>query len=112
MTSAGSLLRAARRRSRLTQAAVAERLGTTQAAIAQLERPRANPTVETLERVLRAAGHRLELSAAPRAASIDESLLARTLALTPAERVRAFEAAYAGARSLAIAAARARARLA
>lgn len=112
MTLAGETIRAARRHAALTQAELAERLGTSQAAVAQLEGPSANPTIATLQRALAAAGHRLDLIARPVAASIDESLVARQLAMSPEERVHTFELTYASARELARAAARARGELA
>ena len=64
MLEAATLLREARYAAGLTQAALAERLDVSQAAIAKLERQGANPTVDTLDNVLSATGHRLELSAA------------------------------------------------
>lgn len=84
----------ARLAARLTQAELARRLGSTQSAIAQLERPGANPTVERLEAVLRASGRRLELTSVPHRSSVDETLLARNLRMTPAERLAAFETAH------------------
>jgi transcriptional regulator with XRE-family HTH domain len=65
MPEAATLLREARYAAGLTQASLAERLDVSQAAIAKLERKGANPTVETLDNVLRATGHRLQLSAVP-----------------------------------------------
>ncbi len=65
MSQAATLLREARYAAGLTQAALAERLDISQAAIAKLERQGANPTMETLDNVLSATGHRLELRAAP-----------------------------------------------
>jgi transcriptional regulator with XRE-family HTH domain len=62
---ADALIRAARAEAKLTQAQLARRLGTSQPAIVKLERPGANPTVRTLDRMLRATGHRLELGARP-----------------------------------------------
>ena len=50
------LIRDARRAAGLTQAELAARLGISQSAIAKLEREGSNPTVETLDRVLRAHG--------------------------------------------------------
>jgi transcriptional regulator with XRE-family HTH domain len=90
---ASELLRAARRAAGLTQAELARALGSTQAAVARLERTGANPTIETLERALQATGHRLELGASPRKSSVDETLIARQLRLTPAERLGGFQAA-------------------
>ncbi len=63
MPEAAKLLREARHAAGLTQTELAERLDVSQAAIAKLERQGANPTVETLENVLWATGHRLVLSA-------------------------------------------------
>lgn len=74
MPQAATLLREARYAAGLTQAALADRLDVSQAAIAKLERQGANPTVDTLDNVLRATGHRLELSATPaRRLDADES---------------------------------------
>jgi len=83
------LIREARRKSGLTQAELAARAGVTQPVIARLERGGGNPTFETLERVLHAAGHRLELRAVEQGlVTVDESLIRQQLALSPAERVR------------------------
>jgi ribosome-binding protein aMBF1 (putative translation factor) len=51
----------ARARAALTQAQVAERMGTTQAVIARLESGRAKPSTRTLERFARATGMRLRI---------------------------------------------------
>jgi transcriptional regulator with XRE-family HTH domain len=83
------LIREARRKAGLTQAELAARAGVTQPVVARLERGGGNPTFETLERVLHAAGHRLELRAVEQGlVTVDESLIRRQLALSPAERVR------------------------
>ena len=73
MPDAATLLRQVRSAAGLTQAALAERLDVSQAAIAKLERKGANPTVETLDNVLWATGHRLVLSATPARPDADES---------------------------------------
>jgi transcriptional regulator with XRE-family HTH domain len=52
-------LRAARTRGGLTQAALAERVGTSQATISAYENGRKQPSVETLARLLAATGSRL-----------------------------------------------------
>jgi transcriptional regulator with XRE-family HTH domain len=88
------LIRVTRRDAGLTQAQLAARLGTTQAAVARLERPGTNPTVATLDRALRAAGSQLELVAARQRPDVDEAQLAAHLRLTPAERVAAHDRAY------------------
>lgn len=91
--SPSTLVLQARRKAGLTQAQLAARAGTTQPIIARLERGDANPTFETLERVLHAAGHRLELAAVEQGlVTVDESLIRQQLALTPAERVRELDA--------------------
>jgi transcriptional regulator with XRE-family HTH domain len=104
MATAPQLLRAARRDAGLTQADVAARLGTSQPAIAKLERAGANPTLGTLERALGATGHRLALVRS----TVDESLVRRQLELPPAERIRQLEHQAAQARMLVLAGARAR----
>jgi transcriptional regulator with XRE-family HTH domain len=53
------ILRAARKRARLTQADLAGRTGTSQATISAYERGRKQPSVETLSRLLAATGARL-----------------------------------------------------
>jgi transcriptional regulator with XRE-family HTH domain len=87
-------LRAARRSASLTQTGLADLLGKSQATVASLERPGANPTVSTLDRALRGTGHRLELRAVPYKPNVDETLIARNLRLSPAERLAAFETAH------------------
>jgi transcriptional regulator with XRE-family HTH domain len=103
MSDSTCLLRDARRRAGLTQADLAERLGVSQAAVARLESPRANPTVDTLDAALWATGHRLTLDATPRRPGVDESLIRRQLELTPVERIRGIESMYAQMQTLAAA---------
>ncbi len=100
MASADVLVRQARAAAGLTQVELAERAGTTQSAIARLERPGANPRIDTLERVMAATSHRLELSRVPTPSSIDESQILERLRLTPAERLQAFERSYANMQQL------------
>jgi len=59
---AGVLLVQVRREAGLTQAELARRAGTSQAMVARYETGAASPTVRTLARLLRAAGHELKLS--------------------------------------------------
>jgi transcriptional regulator with XRE-family HTH domain len=108
---ADALVRRARTEAKLTQAELARRLGTSQPAIVKLERRGANPTVRTLDRVLRATGHRLELDAPSWSPGIDESLIRQQLALPPAERLRQLERQSAELRRLMIAGARSRGEL-
>jgi transcriptional regulator with XRE-family HTH domain len=89
------LLRTARRNAKLTQAELANRLGTTQPVVARLERLDANPTLSTLERALDAAGYELELRAVPKQRGrVDESQLRERLRWSPAERLAAHGAAH------------------
>jgi len=109
----------ARRAAGLTQAELAERLGVSQSAIAKLEREGCNPTVETLDRTLRAAGFRLQLIAPAWSTatgepgpSIDESLIRQALERSPAERIKSVERMQTEMCRLQIAAARSRERAA
>ncbi len=97
---AATLIRRSRQRAGITQAELARRLGTTQSAVARLERAGSNPRIETVERALLAAGHLLSLSSKKPKPGIDESLIARQLRLTPEERLRSFEASYRDVRKL------------
>ena len=58
-------LKRARAAAGLTQAQLAKRVGISQPAIAALEHPDSNPTLETLEKVARALGARVEVSIEP-----------------------------------------------
>lgn len=62
-----SALIEARGRAGLTQAEVAQRIGTTQAAIARLESGRVKPSTRTLERFAQATGTRLRIRFEPEA---------------------------------------------
>ncbi|MGH2830245.1 MAG: helix-turn-helix transcriptional regulator [Actinomycetota bacterium] len=56
-----ALIREARRRARLSQAALARRVGTSQSAIARYERARSMPDLPTLHRIVEACGLELRL---------------------------------------------------
>jgi transcriptional regulator with XRE-family HTH domain len=89
----GRVLKAARRRARMTQRELAEASGIPQPSIARIESGASIPRVDTLERLLRASGR--ELDSAPRLGSdVDRSQIRALLALTPEQRGRA--AAVAG----------------
>ncbi len=66
---AASLLRSARIRAGLSQRGLAEAARTSQSAVAAIESGRKQPTVATLERLLRAAGTEL-VPAAPEQAAL------------------------------------------
>jgi transcriptional regulator with XRE-family HTH domain len=83
---ASQLIREARRRAGLTQQQLAERLGSSQSVIARWESGKARPSLENLERVVRATGLELRLGfAEPDPA--ERALIERNLALTPAQRL-------------------------
>jgi transcriptional regulator with XRE-family HTH domain len=94
---AAESIRRARLDAGLTQTQLAERLGTTQSAVARLERRGSNPRLATLDAIARATGARLELTSNPFVDGVDESMLVESLRMTPAERL----AAHARARRLA-----------
>ncbi len=66
---APALLQAARTRAGLSQRALAEAAGTSQSAVAAIESGSKQPTVATLDRLLRAAGTEL-VSASPEDAAL------------------------------------------
>ncbi len=83
----GSLIREARKRAGLTQTELAQRLGKSQSEIGRWERGEVKPSLETVRAVIHACGLEVTLGLA----ESDDSLarpLARTRAMTPAERVR------------------------
>jgi transcriptional regulator with XRE-family HTH domain len=101
-----SLLKDARREAGLSQAQLARRLGVSQAAVAKLERPDANPTIKTLSQALRMTGRQLVMATAPVQAGIDETLVVEQLKLSPDQRLAQLESMYEWGRELALAGAR------
>jgi transcriptional regulator with XRE-family HTH domain len=97
---AGPVIRQARTRAGLTQDQLAQRIGTTQSAVARLERAGSNPRIATVNAALRAAGYELEPRLRPAASELDEAQIAERLKLTPAERLRLFESSHANMRNL------------
>jgi transcriptional regulator with XRE-family HTH domain len=88
-------LRAARRASGLTQAQLASRTGTSQATVSAYENGRKQPSLDTLARLLAAAGWRLALEPEPRVVARSEEdharagrVLADVMALAEALPVR------------------------
>ena len=55
----------ARKRSRLSQAEIANRMGTTESVVSRLESGRVKPSTRSLERYAEATGHRLKISFEP-----------------------------------------------
>ena len=80
------LLSQARRRAGLTQRELAGRAGVAQPAIARIERGRVSPSVATLDRLLRATGHIVEV-APLEGAGVDRTLIRAALTRTAEERV-------------------------
>lgn len=64
-TEVGELVREARVRHGLSQERLARRCATSQRHISRIERGDVSPSVQTLEKLLRAMGERLEVRAAP-----------------------------------------------
>jgi transcriptional regulator with XRE-family HTH domain len=85
--SPGTLLREARRRHGLSQARLAARAGTTQAAISRIERDQVSPSFETIRSLLSVLGEDLRVESVPRDSGIDRSLIRERMKLTPSERV-------------------------
>ena len=90
---AGQLIREGRRRAGLTQAALAERLGTSQSVIARWETGAVSPSFETLRRVLRACGFELDVALVSHEEGFDHdwSLALQNLRLSPEERLDQIE---------------------
>lgn len=55
----------ARMRAKMTQQAVAEKMGTTKSAISRLEGGRRSPTISTLEKYAAAIGYKVEIKLKP-----------------------------------------------
>jgi transcriptional regulator with XRE-family HTH domain len=80
----------ARRRAGLSQRELASRVGTSQAAIARIERGRQIPSLESLERILRACDLDMRIDLVQHD-DHDEQLIEAALALSPEERLHAVE---------------------
>ncbi len=80
------LIREARRRAGLTQTELAARVGTTQSAIARLERGYGHPTMQRISELVEACGLELQVRLVP-SDEHDWSLVARNAALDADERV-------------------------
>ena len=94
----GGLVREARRRVGLTQVELAGRVGTTQSAIARLERGRTEPSLERVGELLSACGLDLNVQLTP-ADDSDWSVARTNLALDVDARVRHNQAALRFARA-------------
>jgi len=93
-----NLIREARRRAHLSQRELAERAGTSQSAVARWESGTVSPNVDTLERLLSAAGFGLHAELAPSPGpdpvieaymrDVDRTLLRANLVRSVEERLR------------------------
>ena len=94
-----ALIENARLQAGLTQRELAARAGTAQSVVARIERKQANPTIETVRRLLDAAGFALRVDIVPKAVvdatveaykkDVDRTLLRGNLEQTPDQRIRA-----------------------
>jgi transcriptional regulator with XRE-family HTH domain len=95
---AARVLRQARRRAGLTQRELAEKAGVPQSQVAKIESGAVVPRVDTLDRLLEAAGEGLESVARP-GVGLDRTGYQELLAKAPVERLRqAARSAYGMAR--------------
>jgi transcriptional regulator with XRE-family HTH domain len=85
-------LRSARERAGVTQSALAEATGTSQATISAYENGRVAPSIETLERLLAATGSRLAIEPAPPPAVLPSPAEQRRAARTLADVIALAEA--------------------
>ncbi len=98
INSASEILSAARRQAGLTQRELARRAGTAQSVVARIESGKSSPTIETMERLLAAAGCVLRLGFVPAPQpdplierykqDVDRTLLRENLRKTPDQRLR------------------------
>jgi transcriptional regulator with XRE-family HTH domain len=84
---AGELLRIVRQRHGLTQAQLAARARTSQAAISRIERGLVSPSIATLATLLDLIGEELALEARPIDYGHDVTLNRQQLAVSPVERI-------------------------
>ncbi len=82
-----ALIRGARVDAGLSQAALAERIGTTQSAISRWEAGRDEPRLGSLSSILEACGLRLSLVVETADDGVDRAQLRQQLAMTPEERM-------------------------
>jgi len=81
-----SIVQEARRRAGLSQAALAEKAGVPKSTVGRIESGARTPSVELVERLVRAAGLQVTVSLAEPDPGTD-SMFERTLRRTPAQRL-------------------------
>lgn len=84
---AAELLKKTRERHGLSQRRLALRAGTGQAAVSRIESGEVSPSVETMDRLLRATGEQLRLETEPLERDYDPLHMRSTLARSPSERL-------------------------
>jgi transcriptional regulator with XRE-family HTH domain len=84
---AGRLIRERRRANRLTQAQLALRAGSTQAAVSRLERGELSPTIETMTRLLAVMGEEAEIVVRRSDLNCDPKRLRTLRSRPPADRL-------------------------
>lgn len=84
---AARLLRLARRRAGLTQRELAERCSFEQSAVARIESGRVSPRTDTLDKLLRACGERLDAVPVPAEREVDVTQIRERLGWTVQERL-------------------------
>lgn len=96
-----TIVKGARTRARLTQRELAARAGTAQSVVARIELGQSSPSLETLSRLLTAAGYAIEANLVATTPDdpvidaykrdIDRTLLRRNLEKSPEERVKSLQ---------------------
>lgn len=81
-----AMIRHSRRAASLTQAELAQRVGTTQSAVSRWESGQDEPRLTTLAAILAACGLRLVLQT--QADDVDRAQIRQQLALSPADRLK------------------------
>lgn len=84
---AGQLIRRRRLANGLSQAQLALRAGSTQAAISRLEHDELSPTLDTIERLLEVMGEEPEIVVRRRESAVDRPRLAALRRRSPADRL-------------------------
>ena len=96
---AGHAVRYARRRAGLTQRALAQRAGVPQPAVARIERRAVVPRLDTVLKLMAAAGFTLEVSPVI-GEGVDRSLVRAALERSPEDRIRSATEAARNLRTL------------
>jgi transcriptional regulator with XRE-family HTH domain len=85
LAAVADLIRSAREEAQLTQAALADRIGTKQSVVSRWERGRDEPRLSTLVRIMHACGLSVVVGVEPD--DVDRAQIRQQLAMTPSERL-------------------------